>query len=81
MTPSILSLTFNDLTSLNRANPEINTSKSETDPRPLLLSKKGLTSEDMECYNTSIRLTGIKWDLNELSMHRKTQIEFQQQHS
>ena len=34
MTPSILSLTFNDLTSLSRAKPEINTSKSETDPRP-----------------------------------------------
>ena len=32
MTPSILSLTFNDLTSLNRAKPEINTSKSKTDP-------------------------------------------------
>lgn len=32
MTPSILSLTFNGLTSLNRAKPEINTSKSETDP-------------------------------------------------
>ncbi len=32
MTPSILSLTFNDLTSLSRAKPEINTSKSETDP-------------------------------------------------
>ena len=32
MTPSILGLTFNDLTSLYRAKPEINTSKSETDP-------------------------------------------------
>ncbi len=32
MTLSILSLTFNGLTSLNRAKPEINTSKSETDP-------------------------------------------------
>ena len=32
MTLRILSLTFNDLTSLNRAKPEINTSKSETDP-------------------------------------------------
>ena len=32
MTPSILGLTFNDLTSLYRTKPEINTSKSETDP-------------------------------------------------
>lgn len=32
MTPSILGLTFNDLTSLYRARPDINTSKSETDP-------------------------------------------------
>ena len=33
MTPSILGLTFNDLTSLYRARPDINTSKSETDPK------------------------------------------------
>ena len=32
MTPSILSVTFNDLTSLNRAKQEINTGKSETAP-------------------------------------------------
>lgn len=32
MTPSILSLTFNDLTSLNRGKTEINTSKSKTEP-------------------------------------------------
>ena len=32
MTLRILSLTFNDLTSLNRAKPGIVTSKSETDP-------------------------------------------------
>lgn len=32
MTPSILGLTFNDLTSLYRTKPEINTSKSEADP-------------------------------------------------
>ncbi len=35
MTLSILSLTFNDLTLLNRGNPEINTGKSETDPKKL----------------------------------------------
>ena len=32
MTPGILRLTFNDLTSLNRAKSEINISKSETAP-------------------------------------------------
>ena len=32
MTLGILSMTFNDLTSLNRAKSEINTSKSETAP-------------------------------------------------
>ncbi len=32
MTLGILSMTFNDLTSLKRVKPEINTSKSETDP-------------------------------------------------
>ena len=32
MTSSILSLTLNNLTSLNRAKPEINASKSETAP-------------------------------------------------
>ena len=37
MIPSILGLTFNDLTSLYRTKPEINTSKSETDPIPLQL--------------------------------------------
>ena len=36
MTPSILGLTFNDLTSLYRTKPEINTSKSETDPSYML---------------------------------------------
>ena len=35
MTLRILSLTFNDLTLLNRGNPEINTGKSETDPKKL----------------------------------------------
>ena len=34
MTPSILGLTFNDLTSLYRTKPEINTSKSETGVLP-----------------------------------------------
>ena len=43
MTPSILSLTFNDLTSLNRAKPEINTSKSKTAPLRLFNNKSVLT--------------------------------------
>ena len=33
MTLGILSMTFNDLTSLKRVSSEINTSKSETDPK------------------------------------------------
>ena len=35
MTPRILSLTFNGLTLLKRSKTEINTSKSETDPKNL----------------------------------------------
>ncbi len=38
MTLRILSLTFNDLTSWNRIEPRIITSKSETDPKKRLLS-------------------------------------------
>ena len=42
MTLGILSLTFNDLISLNRAKSEINTSKSETDPRQTHIKRKDL---------------------------------------
>ena len=44
MTPSILGLTFNDLTSLYRTKPEINTSKSETAPPVHTFPKKELTN-------------------------------------
>lgn len=48
MTPSILGLTFNDLTSLYRTKPEINTSKSETDPFFSILCKKVCT-QHLKC--------------------------------
>ena len=51
MTPSILSLTFNGLTSLNRAKPEINTSKSETDPCCVFPYTKGFTISNMYAIN------------------------------
>ena len=46
MTPSIISLTFNGLTSLNRAKPKINTIKSETTPKSVFVNERGLISAD-----------------------------------
>ena len=42
MTLGILSMTFNDLTSLKRVSSEINSSKSETDPPYAMGVKKNL---------------------------------------
>lgn len=53
MTPSILSLTFNGLTSLNRAKPEINTSKSETDPKNLQKNHFMLDMSEKNAYYVS----------------------------
>ena len=46
MTPGILSLTFNDLNSMNRSKLEINTSSSETDPEQTLTT---YTLRDKTC--------------------------------
>ena len=62
MTLGIPSLTFNDLTSLNRAKSEINTSKSETDPRGMHIFIHGLKLNAL-CVRLSLRWNGINYCL------------------